>query len=382
VSGPLSGLRIVELAGLGPAPYCGMLLADLGADVVRVDRAPRRDEGPIPGGRVLGRGKRSIALDLKRPEGVKTLLDLVARADALVEPFRPGVAERLGFGPEKCLARNPRLVYGRLTGWGQVGPYAPNAGHDVNFIALAGVLGHIGPAGQRPAIPLNLVGDMGGGGLFMAFGLLSGLIEASRSGRGQVVDVAMIDGAASLMAVAYEFLAAGEFSGGRGTHLMDGGAPYYGVYECADGEYVSIGSVEPPFYDELLGELGFAADELPPREQPENWPTIRARFEQRFRSRTRGEWMARLERNPGLCFAPVLTMPEAADHPHHRERGSFVSAGGIVQPAPAPRFSRTGAAPPSAAPRIGENSAEILADWLDLGGQQTAAVGRLDQRDC
>lgn len=364
MSGPLSGLRIVELAGLGPAPYCGMLLADLGADVVRVDRTSPGDEGPIPGGRVLGRGKRSIALDLKRPEGLETLLELAAHADALVEPFRPGVAERLGFGPEECLARNPRLVYGRLTGWGQAGPYAANAGHDVNYIALAGVLGHIGPAGQPPAIPLNLVADMGGGGLFMAFGLLSGLIEASRSGRGQVVDLAMIDGAASLMAVACEFLAAGEFSGGRGTHLMDGGAPYYNVYECADGEYVSIGSVEPPFYDQLLSELGFGAGEVPPREQPSNWPAIRALFEKRFRTRTRSDWVARLEGNPQLCFAPVLAMPEAANHPHHRERGSFVSAGGVLQPAPAPRFSRTGTALPSAAPGIGENSAEILADWL------------------
>ena len=364
--GPLSGYRIIELAGIGPGPFAAMMLSDMGAEVIRVERAAAA-VGPMPSTPpfdVLLRGRRNIAIDLKHPDGVGALLDLVTSADALVEGFRPGVMERLGLGPDKCLARNPRLVFGRMTGWGQSGPLAHAVGHDINYISLAGALAHFGRDGQAPVPPLNMVGDFGGGGMFLAFGVVCALLEAQRSGVGQVVDAAMVDGTATLMSMFWAFKSIGLFDEDRrGTNLLDTGAPFYDVYRCADDEYVSVGSIEPQFYAELLRLTGLGADPDFARQMDKSaWPRRKQRVAELFATRTRDEWCSLME-GSDVCFAPVLTMSEAAKHPHNVERGAFVEVAGVQQPAPAPRFSRTPGeitAPPA---HPGQHSIEILRDW-------------------
>jgi alpha-methylacyl-CoA racemase len=357
--GPLAGVRVVELAGIGPGPFCAMLLADLGAEVLRVDRpAAARTGWPT----VLARGRRSVAVDLKHPDGAGVVLDLVAAADALVEGFRPGVAERLGIGPDACLARNPRLVYGRVTGWGQEGPWRQAAGHDIDYIALAGALHPVGPAGGPPVPPLNLVGDFGGGGMLLAFGVVAALLERGRSGAGQVVDAAMVDGAALLTTQFHELLAAGLWHERRGSNLLDGGAPFYGVYETADGRHLAVGALEPQFYAELLRRLGLDAGDLPDQLDRDGWPLLRERLAALFRTRTLDEW-SELLAGTDACVAPVLGLGEAPAHPHNRARGTFVDVGGVVQPAPAPRFSRTPCDPPAPAARPGEHTDQALTDW-------------------
>jgi alpha-methylacyl-CoA racemase len=357
--GPLAGVRVVELAGIGPGPFCAMLLADLGADVLRVDRpAASRPGWPT----VLARGRRSVAVDLKHPDGAGVVLDLVAAADALVEGFRPGVAERLGIGPDACLARNPRLVYGRVTGWGQQGPWRLAAGHDIDYVALAGALHPIGQAGGPPVPPLNLLGDFGGGGMLLALGLAAALLETGRSGTGQVVDAAMVDGAALLTTQFHELLAAGLWREERGANLLDGGAPFYGVYETADGRHLAVGALEPRFWTELLRRLGLDAGDLPAQLDRDGWPLLRERLAALFRTRTRDEW-SELLAGTDACVAPVLGLAEAPAHPHNRARGTFVDVGGVTQPAPAPRFSRTPCDPPTPAARPGEHTDQALADW-------------------
>ncbi|NGO43922.1 CaiB/BaiF CoA transferase family protein [Streptomyces ureilyticus] len=358
--GPLSGLRVVELAGIGPAPYACMLLADLGADVVRIDRPG----GERPFGswhRVLDRGRRSMALDLKHPDGVETVLRLVARSDVLVEGFRPGVTERLGLGPECCARRNPGLVYARMTGWGQDGPLALTPGHDINYLALSGALHAIGPAGGPPVPPVNLLGDFAGGGLFLVCGILAALHERRRSGAGQVVDTAITDGTASLLGMLLGMADAGEWEHDRGRNLLDGGAPYYGVYACADGGYVAVGALEERFYRALLDGLGLDADRLPDRTDRDSWPALRKAIAARFASRGRDAWAAVFDGTEG-CVTPVLTVTEAAVHPHHRARATYQHSSEGTQPAPAPRFGRTPAATPPPAPRPGEHTRDVLAE--------------------
>jgi alpha-methylacyl-CoA racemase len=363
MSGPLHGVRIVEIAGIGPGPFCGMMLADMGADVIRVDRPAGRaaGTGQPPSADVLTRGRRSIAVDLKTEEGVEVVLALAERADGLIEGFRPGVAERLGIGPEPCHARNSRLVYGRMTGWGQTGSCAPMAGHDINYIALAGALWPIGRRDEPPVPPLNLIGDFGGGGMLLAFGMVCALFEAQRSGRGQVVDAAMVDGAAVLTAMIHGFRAAGDWVDERQSNLIDGGAHFYGVYETADGGYVSIGSIEPQFYAELVRLVGIDAEDLPPQNDRAAWPAMRERLAEVFRTRTRDEW-CRLLDGTDVCFAPVLSMDEAPHHPHNAGRRTFVEVAGVMQPAPAPRFSRTPGAVHRPPVHPGHDTAEILED--------------------
>ena len=356
--GPLQGVRVVELASIGPGPFCAMLLADLGAEVLAVDRPAAGGPGWPP---LFGRGRRRVAVDLKHPEGPGLVLDLVAGADALVEGFRPGVAERLGIGPEACLRRNPRLVYGRVTGWGQDGPLAGAAGHDIDYIALAGALHPIGPAAGPPVPPLNLLGDFGGGGMLLALGVVAALLEAGRSGRGQVVDAAMVDGAALLTTQLHELLAAGLWADRRQANLLDGAAPCYAVYETADGRHLAVGALEPRFWAELLERTGLAAEDLPAQLDRDGWPRLRQRLAALFRTRTREEWCALLE-GTDACVAPVLSLLEAPGHPHHRARSSFVEVGGALQPAPAPRFSRTPCATP-APPGSGQDPAATLAAW-------------------
>ena len=357
--GPLAGVRVVEVAGIGPGPFCAMVLADLGADVVRVDR-PGAALGPLPA--LLLRGRRSVVVDLKHPEGAGVVLDLVASADALLEGFRPGVAERLGIGPDACLARNPRLVYGRVTGWGQQGPWRQAAGHDIDYIALAGALHPIGPAGGPPVPPLNLLGDYGGGGMLLAFGVVAALLEAASSGRGQVVDAAMVDGAALLSTAVHELRALGLWRDERGGNLLDGGAPFYGVYETADGGHLAVGALEPRFFAELLARLGLDAAELPAQGDRDGWPALRERLAATFRTRTRDQW-SELLAGTDACVAPVLSRAEAPDHPHNGARGTFVQVGGVTQPGPAPRFSRTPPAPPGPPPAPGQHTGEVLRDW-------------------
>jgi len=361
--GPLSGTRVVEIAGIGPGPFCAMALADLGAEVIRVDRTgPRMGGDPAsPPADLLNRGRRSVAVNLKDPAGVEAVLDLVASADALIEGFRPGVMERLGLGPEVCLGRNPKLVYGRMTGWGQDGPYASMAGHDINYIALGGALAHLGRAGERPTPPINLVGDFGGGGMLLALGVCAALVEAGRSGRGQVVDAAMVDGAALLMTMMHSFRAMGLWSDERGTNMLDTGAHYYDTYQCADGGYVSIGSIEPQFYAELLRLTGLEGEDLPWQQDKAHWPALKQRLEAVFKEKTRDEWCALME-GTDVCFAPVLTMDEAARHPHNVARGTFTEVAGITQPAPAPRFSRTPGQIRRPPPHAGQHSDEVLAE--------------------
>lgn len=367
-TGPLAGVRVLELVGMGPAPYAAMLLSDLGAEVVRIDRTPAARDGDEQLRRdVLARGRRSVAVDLKNPAGQELVLELLEHADGLLDPFRPGAAERLGIGPEACLARRPSLVYARMTGWGQTGPLSQHAGHDINYVALAGALAHIGRAGQPPVPPLNLVGDMGGGGLFLAFGVVCALFEAQRSGLGQVVDVAMIDGVASLMSQIHSWHAQGFYSQQRGTNAVDSGAPFYEVYECADGEYVSVGPIEHRFFHKLVRALGIDPDELPSRRRRETWPQVKERIAAVFRERTRQEWTDLLEPQTELCFAPVLGMLEAPAHPHHAARGTFLTDD-VLQAAPAPRFSRTPGAVQRPPALPGEDTDDVLADWLSLDG--------------
>lgn len=359
--GPLAGLKVIELAGIGPAPFCGMLLADMGADIVRLDRAQNVQGGDpaLPPADLLNRGRRSVGVDLKSPEGVEVVLDLAEGADVFIEGFRPGVAERLGIGPEECQARNPKLVYGRMTGWGQDGPYAPDAGHDINYIALAGALEPLGRKGDPPTPPINLIGDFGGGGMMLAFGVMAGVFEAQRSGRGQVVDAAMVDGASLLMTMTHAFRAMGMWQDERGTNMLDTGAHFYDVYETSDGRYVSIGSIEPQFYDSLLRGLGLEDEELPWQHDRSQWPALKERLAEIFRTKSRDEWCEVFE-GTDACFAPVLSIPEAIDHPHNVERQSFVEVAGVTQPAPAPRFDRTPpvvAAPP---PHAGQHTDEVL----------------------
>jgi alpha-methylacyl-CoA racemase len=366
VTGPLSGFRIIEFAGLGPGPFAAMMLADMGAEVIRVERA-QAVTGPAPDQPhfdVMLRGRRNVAVDLKNPDGVATLLRMIERADGLIEGFRPGVMERLGIGPEPCLALNPRLVYGRMTGWGRDGPYAPTAGHDINYIALAGALAHFARAGAPPTPPLNLVGDFGGGGMFLAFGVVCALLEAQRSGRGQVVDAAMIDGAATLMGQFWSGIATGQFDEDHpGTNLLDSGAPFYDTYRCKDGRYISIGSFEPPFYAEMLRLTGLDGDADFARQLDQHsWPRLKERLARVFETRTRDEWCEIME-GADACFAPVLTMSEAARHPHNVARGTFVEVAGMMQAAPAPRFSRTAATLSHPPAHAGQHTRQILRDW-------------------
>jgi alpha-methylacyl-CoA racemase len=367
--GPLAGYRVIEIAGIGPGPFAGMMLADMGADVLRVDRAQAVSgaKPSRPSLDLLNRSRRSVGVDLKHPDGVETVLRLVEQTDALIEGFRPGVAERLGIGPDDCLVRNPRLVYGRMTGWGQDGPYAKAAGHDINYIALAGTLHPIGRAGDRPLPPLNLVGDFGGGGMLLAFGVVCGLLETSRSGQGQVIDAAMVDGSSLLATMIHSLVATGMWQPERGTNVLDTGAPFYEVYECADGGFVALGALEPQFYAELLRLTGLGEDvdgrgALPHQMDRSQWPAMKERFAAVFRTKTRDEWCALME-HTDACFAPVLSMAEAPGHPHNVQRGTFTEVAGTVQPAPAPRFSRTPATISSPPPHAGQHTDEALADW-------------------
>ena len=358
--GPLQGLRLIELAGIGPGPFSGMMLSDMGAEVIRVDRlAP----GAKPRVDVLARNRRSIAIDLKRPEGAAIVLKLCERADGLFEGFRPGVAERLGVGPQDCMARNPKLVYGRMTGWGQEGPLAQAAGHDINYIALAGALHAVGRPGEKPAPPLNLIGDFGGGGMLLAFGMVCGLLEAQRSGQGQVIDAAMVDGAAALMAPFFGQAATGRFTDQRGTNMLDGGAHFYDAYETKDGKYISVGSIEPQFYALLVEKAGLDAERFSAAAQHDQarWPAYKDELARVFKSKTQAEWCDLME-GSDVCFAPVLSIFEASAHPHHQQRQAFIDIDGVTQPAPTPRFSRTPPEVRSAARLPGEDSEAVLLD--------------------
>ena len=361
--GPLSGIRVVELAGIGPGPFCAMLLADLGAEVIRVDRSSQVDIG-IDNGRkysVLNRSRKSISVDLKNPDGIKTVLKLVENADALIEGFRPGVTERLGLGPDECMERNPALVYGRMTGWGQEGPIAHAAGHDINYIALTGALHAIGGA-DKPSPPLNIVGDFGGGGVFLAFGLCAALLESKNSGLGQVVDSAMTEGAATLMSSIYGMHASGRWSNKREDNFLDGGSYYYGVYETADNKFISIGSIEAKFHDVLLEITGLTDATTVDRNDQSTWEEKKQRMAQLVRLKTREEW-DELMLGSDVCYAPVLDFEEAPKHPHNVARQSFVEVEGVMQPAPAPKFSRTPGRVQMPPPSPGQHTSEILSDW-------------------
>jgi len=360
--GPLSGKRIIEIAGIGPGPFCAMLLSDLGAEVIRVDRASTvADELPdFPSLDLLNRGRRSIGINLKDPEGVATVLKLIESSDALIEGFRPGVAERLGIGPEDCLTRNPKLIYGRMTGWGQYGSYSSMAGHDINYIALSGVLGMIGRKDEKPVPPVNLIGDFGGGGMILALGVCAALVEVASSGKGQVIDAAMTDGSALLATMVHSFKAMGIW-GDRGTNLLDTGAPFYDVFECSDGKFISIGSIEPQFYSELLRITGLDQQENPKQMDRQSWDEMKSKIASAIKSKSREEWENLME-GTDVCFAPVLTIDEAYDHPHNLERNTFIEVAGVKQPAPAPRFSRTPASITSPPPHPGEHTEEILLD--------------------
>jgi alpha-methylacyl-CoA racemase len=376
MSGPLEGVRVIELAGIGPGPYACMLLADAGADVLRVDRAVGTGARPAdePHWDLLNRSRCSAAVDLRNPEGVALVLDLVVQADALVEGWRPGVAERLGVGPQVCLERNPRLVYGRMTGWGQEGPLAHSAGHDIDYIALCGALWSIGRSTERPVPPLNLVGDFGGGGMLLAFGLLAGLVEARSSGKGQVVDAAMVDGAASLMTMTYALHRLGWWREDRGVNFIDTGAPFYEVYETADGKWFAVGAIEPQFYAELLRVMGLEGEDLPAQMDRDRWPEVKERFAEVFRARSRDEW-TELFSGTDACGAPVLSPWEAHVHPHNAERHTFVEVAGILQPAPAPRFSRTPSRIQRPPPVVGQDTDEVLRAW----GIEAGRVERLHE---
>ncbi|MBI2705455.1 MAG: CoA transferase [Actinobacteria bacterium] len=366
MSGPLTGVKVLELAGIGPGPFCAMMLADMGADVLRIDRASNvgAKASRTPNLDVLNRGRRSVGIDLKSADGVETLLSLVDEADALIEGFRPGVTERMGIGPDACLERNPRLVYGRMTGWGQHGPYAQAAGHDINYIALAGALEPIGRAGEKPVPPLNLVGDFGGGGMLLAYGVACALVERGTSGKGQVVDAAMVDGAAVLMTMFHAFRAMGFWQDQRGSNLLDTGAWFYDVYETKDEKYVSVGSLEPQFFAELLAKSGItdADGDQPIQHDRARWPEMRERAVELFKTKTRDEWCELMDASD-VCFAPVLSMEEAPKHPHNVHRGTFFESEGIVQPSPAPRFSRTPGAVSRPPANPGQHTDDALGDW-------------------
>src|SRR5215469_468802 len=368
--GPLHGIRVIEIASLAPAPFGCMILTDLGADVLRVDRAERCGPQARPPLDPLGRGRRSIGLNLKDGAAVDLLMRLVEDADVLVEGFRPGVAERLGFGPEVCAQRNPRLIYARMTGWGQSGPLAPTAGHDIDYIGISGALHPIGRAGERPVPPLNLVGDFGGGGMLLAIGVLAALVERQRSGLGQVVDAAMVDGSALLTSFIYGLRARGAWRDERGVNLLDSGAPFYDTYATADGKYVAVGALEPQFYAALLKGLGLDGTDLPAQMDMARWPTLRERFAETFATRTRDEW-ADVFAGTDACVAPVLSPAEAPSHPHNTARGTFTDVGGLTQPAPAPRFDRTAVDKPAPPRRAGADTDEVLgAEGLGLRPDQ------------
>ncbi|MEV0266165.1 CaiB/BaiF CoA-transferase family protein [Streptomyces sp. NPDC050617] len=360
-TGPLAGVRVVELAGIGPGPFAAMLLADLGADVVRVDRPDGAGLAIDPAFDITNRNKRSVVLDLKTPAGTRAALQLAERADVFIEGYRPGVAERLGVGPEDCLARNPRLVYGRMTGWGQHGPLSETAGHDIGYIAITGALGMIGPADGPPTAPANLLGDYAGGSLYLVIGVLAALQHARTSGAGQVVDAAIVDGTAHLTAMIHGMLAAGGWQDRRGANLLDGGAPFYGTYETADGGYMAVGALEKRFYAEFMELLGLA-DQAPARDDLARWAELRTAVAERFRARTRAEWAA-VFADSDACVAPVLSLREAPDHPHLAARGTFVDHGGITQPAPAPRFSATPGTVRRPPAQPGADTAEVARDW-------------------
>lgn len=357
-SGPLTGLKIVEFAGRGPGPFCGMLLSDLGADVIRIDRKGNRGGKP---GDIIYRGRRSVTLNLKNPVAVETCLKLLDGADALIDVYRPGVQERLGLGPDVVLKRNPKLVYGRMTGWGQIGPLAHAAGHDINYIAISGALHSIGTR-DRPIAPLNLVGDFGGGALYLAFGLMAGILHARETGQGQVIDCAMTDGAASLMAMFYGLWGEGAWNRGRRTDYLDGGAHYYDTYQCADGEWIALGSIEPQFYALMLEKLGLTDPDFERQDDQALWPSLQAKVAEVVARKTRAEWCALLN-GTDVCFAPVLDMDEAPKHPHNIAREAFIELDGVVQPAPVPRFSLTPGAIQSPPTPIGGHNREALIDW-------------------
>jgi alpha-methylacyl-CoA racemase len=370
--GPLDGVRVVELAGIGPGPFCAMLLADMGAEVLRVER-PASGAGMWPP--LMTRGRRSVAVDLKHPDGPEVVRRLAGTADVLLEGFRPGVAERLGLGPDACLARNPRLVYGRMTGWGQEGPLRHRAGHDINYLALAGALHPLGRRGEAPLPPLNLLGDFGGGGMLLAFGVACALLEAGRSGRGQVVDAAILDGSALLTTMVHELAGLGLWRWERGVNLLDGGAPFYGVYETADGGHVAVGALEPEFYRELLALLGLDGEQdLPAQLDRERWPELRERIAAAIRGRSRDEWAA-LADGRDACLTPVLSPAEAPQHPHNRERGVFAATADGPRPAPAPRFGRTPPGPPGPVPTPGGDTDGALPDW-GFSHDEVAALRR------
>ncbi len=356
--GPLQGFRIIELAGIGPGPFCGMMLSDMGAEVIRIDRVGVNTRRPKD---VLARNRRSVAVDLKQPKGVETVLRLVETADALFEGFRPGVTERLGIGPDDCMARNEKLVYGRMTGWGQQGPMAQAAGHDINYIGLAGALHGIGRPGECPVPPLNLVGDFGGGGMLLAYGLVCGLLETQRSGKGQVVDAAMVDGAASLMAMFFSMAAMGAFTENRGTNMLDGGAHFYDAYETQDGKHICIGSIEPQFYALLVEKAGLDSERFAAQMDSSQWPVFKEELKEVFKAKTRDEWCDIME-GSDVCFAPVLSILEAPDHPHNKARQTFLEVDGMMQPAPSPRFSRTVPRISHSARAVGEDSVAVLKD--------------------
>ncbi|MGE3250315.1 MAG: CaiB/BaiF CoA transferase family protein [Hyphomonadaceae bacterium] len=365
-SGPLAGLKVVEFAGIGPGPFCAMLLSDMGADVVRIDRVSGARGGTPKGPNkfdVTSRGRRSVALDLKSADDVETALRLMDQADALIEGFRPGVMERLGLGPDVALKRNPKLVYGRMTGWGQFGPLANAAGHDINYISLTGALHAMGRKNETPPPPLNLVGDFGGGALYLAMGICAALVEAGKSGKGQVIDCAMTDGAASLASMFFGMRAAGIWKDERDNNLLDGGAHFYDTYECKDGKWISIGSIEPQFYALLLEKTGLSGDaDFAPYMDRTHWPKLTEKIAAVFKTKTRDEWCALME-GSDVCFAPVLSWEEATKHPHNVARETFVSIEGVPQPNAAPRFSRTQSAVQGAAPAVGQHNDEVFADW-------------------
>jgi len=365
--GPLKGVRVVEFAGIGPGPFAAMLLSDMGAEVIRIDRKGGRSPSKAE---VTYRGRKAVALDMKKPEGVEAALELIDKADALIEGFRPGVMERLGVGPKVCLKRNPRLVYGRMTGWGQTGPLANAAGHDINYIALTGALHGIGHAGDKPVPPLNLVGDFGGGALYLAFGVVCGLLEARSSGKGQIVDTAMTDGAASLMAMFYGMTAMGMWRDERGANLLDGAAHFYDTYETKDGKFVALGSIEPQFYKELMEKAEISDPAFAAQMDRTAWPSLKDKLAAVIKTKTRDEWDA-LMLGSDVCYAPVLSLAEAPKHPHNVARETFVEVGGVVQPAPAPRFSRT--VPQVQGPPEGADNEAALAAW----GFSSDAIAKL-----
>lgn len=377
-NGPLAGLRVVELAGIGPGPYAAMLLADLGADVISVERPGKRPNTVPPALDVLRRNRRSVIIDLRRPEGAGVVRTLVKDADVLIEGNRPGVTERLGLGPDDCWKVNPRLVYGRMTGWGQTGPLAPRAGHDIGYIAVTGALGAVGRAGEAPVPPANLLGDFGGGALFLALGVLAAVWEAGRSGHGQVVDAAIVDGASSLTGLLHGLLASGAWADKRGVNFLDGGVPWYDTYETADREYMAVGALEPKFYAEFLDRLGLDASAVGDRNDPAAWSALRKAIADTFAARTRAEW-TRVFDGSDACVAPVLSLTEAPDHPHLRARGTFTDVGGVRQPSPAPRFSRTEAGIPVPPAEPDAHTRDVLAESGIAGIDALVADGTVVQ---